>query len=92
MERAVAFAQFDEIQEDDLPDKLKHWTRPAQASEVSDASELATLDVIEARHIERVLEATRGNRTMAARILGIDRKTLWRKLGATGPGEGEPPA
>jgi DNA-binding NtrC family response regulator len=36
---------------------------------------------VERRHIERVLEATGGNRSMAAKILGIDRKTLWRKLG-----------
>ena len=27
-----------------------------------------------------VLAATRGNRTLAARILGMDRKTLYRKL------------
>jgi DNA-binding NtrC family response regulator len=91
MERAVAFAQFEEIQEDDLPDKVKQWTRPSHSAEVADASELSTLDAVEARHIERVLEATNGNRTLAAKILGIDRKTLWRKLGATGPTESEAP-
>jgi DNA-binding NtrC family response regulator len=88
MERAVAFAQFEEVQEDDLPDKVKQWTRPAHTPEVSDASELSMLSEVEARHIERVLEATNGNRTLAAKILGIDRKTLWRKLGSSGPGEG----
>jgi transcriptional regulator with PAS, ATPase and Fis domain len=81
MERAVAFAQFDQVQEDDLPDKVRQWTRPPQSLEPADASELDTLEAVERRHIERVLEATGGNRSMAAKILGIDRKTLWRKLG-----------
>jgi transcriptional regulator of acetoin/glycerol metabolism len=41
---------------------------------------LCTLAEMEARHIRRVLEHARGNRSEAARILGIDRATLWRKL------------
>ena len=39
-----------------------------------------SLGEVERRHIARVLAATHGNKTMAARILGIDRKTLHRKL------------
>jgi two-component system response regulator HydG len=35
---------------------------------------------VERQHILRVLAATDGNRTEAARILGLDRKTLYRKL------------
>ncbi len=35
---------------------------------------------VERRYIARVLELTRGNRTEASRILGFDRKTLYRKL------------
>ena len=35
---------------------------------------------VERRHILHVLQATGGNRTEAARILGLDRKTLYRKL------------
>jgi DNA-binding NtrC family response regulator len=91
IERAVAFAQFEQLQEDDLPDKVKQWNRPA-ASPVGDTTELATLADIERRHIERVLEATNGNRTLAAKMLGIDRKTLWRKLGAAHPTTETPPA
>lgn len=40
---------------------------------------LVPLRDLEQRHIERVLEATGGNRVEAARILGIDRTTLYRK-------------
>ncbi len=40
----------------------------------------ATLEDVERQHILAVLEAAGGNKTMAARILGIERKTLTRKL------------
>ena len=35
---------------------------------------------VERRYITRVLEAVRGNKSEAARILGYDRKTLYRKI------------
>lgn len=41
---------------------------------------IPSLDEIERRHIARVLTAAHGNKTLAARILGVDRKTLHRKL------------
>ncbi|GBC78768.1 Transcriptional regulatory protein ZraR [bacterium HR08] len=39
-----------------------------------------TLQEVEKRHILRILEETGGNHTRAAEILGIDRRTLYRKL------------
>ena len=42
--------------------------------------ELGSLDEAERRHIEAVLRATGGNQTQAAFILGIERKTLARKI------------
>lgn len=39
-----------------------------------------TLAEMEKRHIQRVLASTGGNKTRAARILGIDTKTLYNKL------------
>jgi transcriptional regulator of acetoin/glycerol metabolism len=38
------------------------------------------MEVIERQHILRVLKAVNGHRTQAAKILGLDRKTLYRKL------------
>jgi two-component system response regulator HydG len=42
--------------------------------------EILTLEEVERRHVLKVLRACNGNRLEAARILGIDRKTLARKL------------
>jgi DNA-binding NtrC family response regulator len=46
--------------------------------------ELLTLEEIERRHIERVLQATGGNRPRAAKILGINVSTIYRKLDKIG--------
>ncbi len=43
---------------------------------------------IEKRHILRVLSSTSGNKTRAARILGIDTKTLYNKLKSYGADAG----
>jgi DNA-binding NtrC family response regulator len=43
-----------------------------------------TLAELEARYIDRVLAACGGNRTRAAQRLGIDKSTLWRRLGKAG--------
>jgi DNA-binding NtrC family response regulator len=59
-------------------------TRPRPEEPERDA--MAPLEEIERRHILRVLDAVKGNRTVAARMLGVDRKTLYRKLGRYGAG------
>ena len=38
------------------------------------------MEEVERRYILRVLEAVGGNKTLASRVLGLDRKTLYRKL------------
>ena len=45
-----------------------------------DVAEMPRLETVEREHIERVLRACKQNHTKAARILGIGRNTLWRKL------------
>jgi DNA-binding protein Fis len=42
--------------------------------------ELLTLEEIEKRHIEKVLEITGGNRPKAAKILGVNVSTVYRKI------------
>jgi two-component system, NtrC family, response regulator AtoC len=53
-------------------------TAPAPAGEA--AAEWPTLAEVEARYVARVLEHTRGNKQAAARLLGVDRKTIERVL------------
>ncbi len=45
-----------------------------------DASGFVTLEDVERRYILRVVEACNWNKSKAARILGIGRKTLYRRL------------
>jgi two-component system response regulator AtoC len=81
LERAVALAHFEEIQVEDLPDKIRNQqTRRSNSLSGNELPELLTLEEVERRHVLRVLEACHGNRTDAAKILGLDRKTLYRKL------------
>jgi two-component system response regulator HydG len=42
--------------------------------------ELLSVEELERRHILRVLKAVDGNKTRASKILGFDRRTLYRKL------------
>jgi len=46
----------------------------------TDHSPAPTLDEVQRNHIRHVLEITNGNRTQAAKLLGISPTTLWRKL------------
>ncbi len=62
------------ITADDLGiDESNRPTSPAE-------EDLVSLAELQRRHIQRVLAATGGNRAEAARILGIDRSTLYRRM------------
>jgi len=54
--------------------------QPAAAVAREADGDLVSLDEAEKRHIIAVLRATGGNQTQAAYILGIERKTLARKI------------
>ncbi|WP_422551439.1 sigma-54-dependent transcriptional regulator [Methylovulum miyakonense] len=79
LERAVALAEHDTILLEDL----------AQATQLpiddnfsaNAATQLMTLAELEINYIHRVLGITQGNKAQAAKILDIDRGTLYRKLG-----------
>jgi two-component system response regulator HydG len=80
MERCVALAQFDHVGVDDLPERLRDFKSSRITIESSNPSELLPMDEVERRYILRVLEAVGGNKTLAAQVLGFDRRTLYRKL------------
>jgi two-component system response regulator HydG len=80
IERAVALAQFDHVGVDDLPDRVREFKGSHIAIESRDPAELLPMEEVEHRYILRVLEAVGGNKTLAAQVLGFDRRTLYRKL------------
>jgi two-component system response regulator HydG len=80
MERAVALTRHDHVAADDLPEKVREWRRSHVLVASDDPSELVPMEEVERRYIARVMEAVQGNKTAAARVLGYDRKRLYRKL------------
>ncbi len=80
IERAVALACFEEVAVDDLPEKIRTWQRSHVVVAGDDPTELVPLEEVERRYILRVMEAVGGNKTLAAQVLGVGRKTLYRKL------------
>jgi two-component system, NtrC family, response regulator AtoC len=80
IERAVTLTSYDHLGVDDLPERIREY-RHSHVLVVSESpADLVSMDEVERRYILRVLEALGGNRTQAARVLGFDRKTLYRKL------------
>lgn len=80
IERAVALTRFDQLTVEDLPEKINEFKSSHVVIAGDDPTELLRLEEVERRYIQHVLKATEGNKTMAAKILGLDRKTLYRKL------------
>jgi two-component system response regulator AtoC len=80
IERAVALTDHEQILVEDLPERIRDYGAGHVLVASDDPSELVPLEVVEQRYVTRVMEAVGGNKTLAARILGVDRKTLYRKL------------
>ena len=80
MEHAVVFARYEEIVVDDLPERVRRSPGARGLPGGDHLSPLVALEEVERLHVLRVLDAARGNRTLAAQMLEIDRKTLLRKL------------
>ena len=76
IERAAIFEESERISLSSLPSNLRN-TAPLKNNP---AFALRTLEEVERDHIERALVYTNWNRTHTARILGIDRKTLYEKI------------
>jgi two-component system response regulator HydG len=78
--RAVALTRFEEIAVEDLPERIRAYRSASVIAEGHDPNALPSLEEVERRYILHVLDAVDDNRTRAARILGVHRKTLYRKL------------
>jgi DNA-binding NtrC family response regulator len=77
IERLVVFSRGGAIDVADLPEPLRSRRTPSHASLFED---LPRLDELEKRYVVHVLKAVAENRTRAAEVLGIDRRTLYRMM------------
>ena len=90
VERAVTFCNGDRILPDHLPPRVREADSAAEPA-VEPASEavhgllapgeaLPTLETLQQRYVDHVLAQVAGNKRQAARILGVNRRTLYRWL------------
>jgi len=91
IERALALCEGTEIGPEDLPLPGAHESKATDSrSLIEEAVERRlTLAQLEDLYIDQVLEHTRGNKVQAARILGINRRTLYRRGERHEPVEGD---
>jgi DNA-binding NtrC family response regulator len=75
IQRIVLFSRGSVIEPDDIPGALQNVRRDTPAGLFED---LPSLEEVERRYFEHVLKAVGRNRTRAADVLGIDRRTLYR--------------
>lgn len=80
IERAVALSRFEQITVEDLPEKIRAYRGDHFALMADEPSDILSLDEIERRYVMRVIKLLGGNKARAAQMLGVDRRTLYRKL------------
>jgi len=88
IERAVTFCHGRSIELEHLPSRIADYRDDRARSagtellaQLSDGPLLPTLEELELRYIEHVLKLVDGNKRRAAALLGIGRRTLYRRLG-----------
>lgn len=77
IERAFAFSSDETLSVDDFPQRI---VEKSDASQPVATSAWPTLDEHQSQYIRKVLEHTDGNKSQAAQILGVTRRTLYRWL------------
>ncbi len=78
VERAVALTRYDHLTVDDLPERVSAHEPAASATPDDDVAGIVPLAEMERRYVKRVLGLVGGNKSRAARLLGLDRSTLAR--------------
>ncbi|MDZ7305002.1 MAG: sigma-54 dependent transcriptional regulator [candidate division KSB1 bacterium] len=80
IEHAVALTPYEKLAVEDLPKNIRAYHSSHVLLGSENPTELVSLEEVERRYILHVLKSVGGNQTHAARILGLNRKTLYRKL------------
>ncbi|MBL0212314.1 MAG: sigma-54-dependent Fis family transcriptional regulator [Myxococcales bacterium] len=80
IERAATLCRGTEIDVEDLPRKVIEHRSTRLELNTALPADLMTLDEMQQRYVRQVLAAVGGNKTQAAHILGIDRRSIYRRL------------
>jgi two-component system response regulator HydG len=80
IENLAALARDGVISVEDLPMSMRSASPADHHEQATDGDEIVSLDQFERRYVLRVLRSVQDNRSRAAKVLGIDRRTLYRKL------------
>jgi two-component system response regulator HydG len=80
VERASALARLDHLSAEDLPDRIRNYKPDRFVLSVDEPAGILPLEEIDRRYILRALKLLSGNKTRAADLLQIDRRTLYRRL------------
>jgi two-component system response regulator HydG len=80
IERAMTLATGEEIRPADLPPRIRDAAAGAVATVADASNRRMSLRELERAYILETLRLAGGNRSRAAETLGLDRKTLYRKL------------
>jgi two-component system response regulator AtoC len=88
IERACVLCDGKRIEIYDLPERLRALSAVRQAEAKEDLRLRPRLRSLERELVEEALRRSNGNRTQAARLLGITHRALMYKLRAMGKGEG----
>jgi len=79
IERAVVLSRSDRLGIDDLPDTVRDAAPSEQSSIMFSVG--TPLDEVELRLIRETLRHAKGDKSVAAQLLGISTRTIYRKLG-----------
>lgn len=80
IERSLAICGNDDVQPSHLPPELHMHAQIERPSPPQQLSTKKSLEENEREYVLAVLKKAKGNKTQAAKIIGIDRVSLWRKL------------
>ena len=80
IERAVALTGLDHLSVEDLPEKIRTSRTAPGGLQTDDPTQIVSIEEMERRYILHVLDLLGGNKVQAAQLLGLDRRTLYRKL------------